>query len=96
MMGIGCTRGVASPCCFFKAGHDLSIVVHGDDFTCLGEHLDLNWYETALAKFFELKLRAHIGPEEKTTRRFGSSTESPGMLMAPVYCMRPILDTWRA
>ena len=43
----------------------MSIVVHGDDFTALGESADLDWYERALAEFFELKLRARVGPEEK-------------------------------
>lgn len=52
-------------CCFYNAEHDLSILVHGDDLTCLCEHLDVDWYETALAKFFELELRARIWPDEK-------------------------------
>ena len=63
LMAIGFIRGAASPCCFFHKERDISIVVHGDDLTGLGEGADLDWYEDALAKFFELKLRARIGPE---------------------------------
>ena len=65
LVAIGFIRGSASPCCFRNEEHDVSIVVHGDDFTALGESADLDWYEKALAEFFELKLRARVGPEEK-------------------------------
>ena len=44
---------------------DLRLVVHGDDFTTLGEKADLDWYEKALAEHFELKIRARLGPNAK-------------------------------
>ena len=62
-MEIGFSRGTASPCCFHHHERDVSIVVHGDDLTALVEGIDLDWYEDALANFFELKLRARVGPE---------------------------------
>ena len=31
----------------------------------MGESTDLDWYESALAKVFEIKVRARVGPEEK-------------------------------
>ena len=39
--------------------------MHGGNFTSLGEGADLDWYEAAIGKLFELKLRARIGPDEK-------------------------------
>ena len=36
-------------------------VVHIDDLTALGVQADLDWYETELAKSFELKIRGRIG-----------------------------------
>ena len=38
----------------------ISIVVHGDDLTALGVDHDLDWYESELAKHFELKIRGRI------------------------------------
>ena len=37
------------------------MVVHGDDFTALGLDEDLDYYETELAKNFELKIRGRLG-----------------------------------
>ena len=58
---MGFIRGTANPCCFHHPGRDLRLVVHGDDFTTLGRHEDLVWYETELAKSFEIKVRGHLG-----------------------------------
>ena len=58
---MGFKSGVASPCIFSHADRDLVCVVHGDDFTTLGNDDNLNWYEAELAKHFELKLRGRLG-----------------------------------
>ena len=58
---MGFTTGKASPCCFYHKSRQISIVVHGDDFTALGVDSDLDWYESELAKHFELKIRGRIG-----------------------------------
>ena len=39
----------------------MSIVVHGDDFTALGDKANLDRYEKELAKAFELKIRGRLG-----------------------------------
>ena len=57
---MGLKSGVASPCIFYHAGCDLTVVVHGDDFTCLGNDTNIDWYEAELAKHFELKLRGRL------------------------------------
>ena len=49
LVEMGFTRSVASPCCFYHEGRNLHVVVHGDDFTCLGSKSDIIWYENELA-----------------------------------------------
>ena len=39
----------------------MSTVVHGDDFNTLGLKADLDWYETELAKHFEINIRSQMG-----------------------------------
>ena len=58
---MGFTSGVASPCCFVHEERGLSVVVHGDDFTALGDDQQLDWYETQLAQHFEIKIRGRLG-----------------------------------
>ena len=53
---MGFTSGAASPCCFHHPEHNISGVVHGDDFTAMGLNADLDYYETELAENFELKI----------------------------------------
>ena len=64
LMSMGFRRGDASPCCFVHDEKGISLVVHGDDFTALGVDESLNWYETELAKHFELKLRGRLGNDK--------------------------------
>jgi hypothetical protein len=64
LVEMGFKRGIASPCCFHHQGRDLCVVVHGDDFTCLGIKEDHDWYESELAARFEIKLRGRIGTEK--------------------------------
>ena len=37
---MGFITGVASPCCFYHKARDVSVVVHGDDFTAIGSDSD--------------------------------------------------------
>ena len=61
LVKMGFRRGIASPCCFYHAGRHLSLVVHGDDFTCLGTAANLKWYEDELGKAFGIKVRGDWG-----------------------------------
>ena len=63
LISIGFGRGVGSPCCFHHPQRDISIVVHGDDFTALGLAKDLDWYEAQLKSAFEIKVRGRLGEE---------------------------------
>ena len=58
---MGFASGQANPCIFQHNARDISIVVHGDDFTALGNDANLNWYETNLQDSFEIKVRGRIG-----------------------------------
>ena len=50
----GFKRGIASPCCFRHPSRQVSVVIHGDDFTALGAREDLLWYEDVLRNAFEI------------------------------------------
>ena len=52
---------MADQCVFYHRVKDITIVVHGDDFTALGTDADLDWYEKALQESFEIKLRGRLG-----------------------------------
>ena len=64
---MGFTSGASSPCVFYHATRNLSIVVHGDDFSAIGVKSDLDWYEVDLAKSFEIKVKGRVGPEGDCT-----------------------------
>ena len=53
LLDLGFTQGVASPCCFVHSDWDVSVVVHGDDFTALGTPDGLDKYEKGMAGTFE-------------------------------------------
>ena len=59
--GMGFTTGVSNPCVFYHAERELSIVIHGDDFTTLGTDANIDWYEAELQKHFEIKIRGRLG-----------------------------------
>ena len=58
---MGFDRGLANPCCFYHKTRDITLIVHGDDFTALGRREDLLWYEEQLAASFGVKIRGHFG-----------------------------------
>ena len=61
----GFNRGLATPVSFYHKGRDVSLVVHGDDFTFVGEDQDLNWVEGLMKRWYEVKVRARLGPGTK-------------------------------
>ena len=63
MQRLGFTVAMSSPCLFYHTTRDLRCVVHGDDFTTLGDEVELEWFYQELAKVFSLKLRGVLGPE---------------------------------
>ena len=53
---------------FYNADRKLRVVVHGDDFTCLGPKAEIIRYEDELASRFEIKRRGHIGESDGCVR----------------------------
>ena len=45
LLNIGFVAGESNPCIFYHKVKDISVVVHGDDFTALGTDDVLDWYE---------------------------------------------------
>ena len=56
-----CLRGYLVP----LRERDLSCAVHGDDFTFCGCEEDLIWIQRMMKSWFEIKVRAILGPDEK-------------------------------
>jgi hypothetical protein len=61
---IGFERGKASPVSFFDPVSDVSCLVHGDDFTFVGERGALEAVERAMKSWYELKVKARLGDED--------------------------------
>ena len=64
LVDLGFEQGVASPCCFWHPQWQVSVVVHGDDFTALGTPEGLNQYEAGMCQAFECKLKGRLGRGE--------------------------------
>jgi hypothetical protein len=61
---IGFARGRASPVSFFDSVSDVSCLVHGDDFTFVGERAALDFVEGNMKSWYELKVKARLGDED--------------------------------
>ena len=94
LIGLGFVQGAASACCFYHPTRYMSVVVHGDDFTAVGEDADLTWYESGMAKSFELKIRGGWATTRATVRRCESSIAFSGSMML-VLSTRLTPDTWK-
>ena len=69
LLAMGFVQGKASPCCFWYPGWELSCVVHGDDFTCLGVASSLDKYERAMQDAFDCKMKGRLGTENMMRNR---------------------------
>jgi len=65
MNTIGFKRGKASPCIFYHEARNIRAVMHGDDFTILGNEYDLDWFRREISQRYEVKFRGRIGPSDK-------------------------------
>jgi hypothetical protein len=65
MESAGFVKGVASPCVFYNSQKNIRTVIHGDDFTMLGNEEDLDWFRNKINERFEVKVRGRLGPSEK-------------------------------
>ena len=62
--GAGFERGIGSSLAFRHRERDLACVVHGDDFTFSDFEEDLVWIAGLMKTWFEIKVRAKMGPED--------------------------------
>ena len=62
---VGFERGKSCGVVFYHVGRDLSVAVHGDDFTFCGFEEDLMWIRDLMEGWFEIKVRGIRGPESK-------------------------------
>mgnify|MGYP000220182890 CR=1 FL=1 len=63
--GCGFVRGTACGVVFYHPSRDVACVVHGDDFTLCACEEDLEWIKRLMQGWFEIKVRAVLGPDEK-------------------------------
>jgi hypothetical protein len=61
LVEVGFTRGDGCGVVFYHEERDISLVVHGDDFTFCAEPEELKWIETKMGEWFEIKVRAILG-----------------------------------
>ena len=52
-------------CWFYHEEKDLSLAVHGDDFTFSGADEELRWITRQMQKWYEIKVRATLGPDDR-------------------------------
>ena len=62
LVGLGFTQGLSSPCIFHHKSRNMTCVVHGDDFTTLGEENELQWLASKFKEKFKIKVRGVLGP----------------------------------
>ena len=71
MEGIGFRRGQSTPCIFWHKEKGIRAVIHGDDFTLLGNEVALDWFRERIQEKFEVKFRGRLGPgngDDKSVR----------------------------
>ena len=66
--GVGFERGRSCGVVFYHPGRDLSLAVHGDDFTFCGLGEDLRWIRGLMETWFEIKLRGVLGEDWQEAR----------------------------
>ena len=62
---MGFEKGKASTCCFHHSRLSARCVVHGDDFTFLGDDRALDYIEREMNKEFLCKVEGRIGSGSK-------------------------------
>ena len=62
MEAIGFRRGQSTPCTFWHKEKGLRAVIHGDDFTLLGNEAALDWFGERIKGNFEVKFKGRLGP----------------------------------
>ena len=59
----GFNQGKSSTCVFRHEKRNLTVVIHGDDFTALGRDEDLDWYREMIRSKMSTKVKGRLGPQ---------------------------------
>ena len=62
MLKIGFSQAVSNSCLYYHAELQLRAEVHGDDFTCVGPRVGLDWFANELKKHWTIDVRGILGP----------------------------------
>ena len=62
LLGLGFTQGVSCPNVLHHADRKIHTSVHGDDFTSEGCKLAFDWFETEVARKYEITISPRLGP----------------------------------
>ena len=65
----GFVRGRVCGVLFYRPVRDLQCVAHGDDFTFCGLENDLDWITELIKTWFEIKVRATLGPDDEDDKK---------------------------
>ena len=60
LLRLGFVRGTANPCLFTHKSRNIRLCVHGDDFLSVAKLADTKWFEEALFKEFERKVKGNL------------------------------------
>lgn len=69
LLNMGFTHGISSPCVFRHDGWGVQVVVHGGDFTALGNDQGLDRYEAEMAKAFEVSMKRILSHDDNDEKR---------------------------
>ena len=95
---MGLEKGRATPTAFYHRGKEVRCVVHGDDFTFMGEGEPLKEIADVMKMSYGLKVKGILGDEPDSCRR--TTRKSPywavdcGGRIAG-WSTRRMSDTWR-
>ena len=62
-------RGSSCGVIFYHLGRDISVAVHGGDFTCCGLEEGLVWLRKKMESWFEIEVRAVLGGRSRAIRK---------------------------
>ena len=62
---VGFVRGMSCGVVFYHPKRDISLAVHGDDFTFCALEEDLLWIKDLMPKWFDVKFRGMLGRDKK-------------------------------
>eukprot|EP00973_Karenia_brevis_P082908 11496136-Karenia_brevis.AAC.2 len=65
LSSVGLSTGISCGVVFYHRERNISLAVHGDDFTCCGLDKNLRWARSHMESWYEIKVSAILGPQER-------------------------------